>query len=113
MICAALILTGSLIGLQDPAGKPVTAADRITLRDGSVVLGLVTSVAAGPRGGVDLLVRRDWAEKNVESWAKRWSRAIEQGTRLAVRQRRDRLAELAAGAGRDGSRGRPDHRLDR
>ena len=91
MICAALILTGSLIGLQDPAGKAATAADRITLRDGSVVLGLVTSVAAGPRGGVDLLVRRDWADKHVESWAKRWSRAIEQGTRLAVRQRRDRL----------------------
>jgi hypothetical protein len=91
MICAALVLTGSLIGLQDPAGKPATAADRITLRDGSVVLGLVTSVVAGPRGGVELVLRRDWADKNVESWAKRWSRAIEQGTRLAVRQRRDRL----------------------
>ena len=61
------------------------------LRDGSVALGLVTSVAAGPRGGLDLLVRRDWADKHVESWAKRWSRAIEQGTKLAVRQRRDRL----------------------
>ncbi len=91
MICAALMLTGSLMGLQDPAGKVVTAADRMTLRDGSVVLGLVTSIAAGPRGGVNVLVRRDWADKNLESWAKRWSRAIEQGTRLAVRQRRDRL----------------------
>jgi hypothetical protein len=91
MICAALILSGTLIVLQDPAGKAATAADRITLRDGSVVLGLVTSIAAGPRGGVDVLVRRDWADKSLESWAKRWSRGIEQGTRLAVRQRRDRL----------------------
>jgi hypothetical protein len=91
MICAALILSGTLIGLQDPAGKAATAADRITLRDGSVVLGLVISVSAGPRGGVDLLLRRDWADKNLESWAKRWSRATEQGTRLAVRQRRERL----------------------
>jgi hypothetical protein len=91
MICAALILAGSLLGAQDAAGKLETAADRITLRDGSVVLGLVTSVASGPRGGVELLVRRDWADKQLKTWTKKWDRAIEAGIKRAARQRRDRL----------------------
>src|SRR5262249_30855032 len=68
-----------------------TAADRITLRDGSVVLGLVTAAGAGPRGSVEILVRRDWAEKHVTAWGKRWDRALESSTRLAARERRERL----------------------
>jgi hypothetical protein len=93
MNCAALILAGSLIGLQDGAGKAGTAADRITLRDGSVVLGLVTSVTGGPRGRVELIVRRDWADKHLKARARRWERAIEAGTMLAARQRRERLQD--------------------
>ncbi|MGZ3394915.1 MAG: hypothetical protein ACXWPK_12845 [Isosphaeraceae bacterium] len=81
MICGTLILAGSLMALQKPANKaaPATATERVTLRDGSVVLGLVTAVSTGPRGAVELLVRRDWAESHLKTWAGKWSRAIEAG----------------------------------
>ena len=49
--------------------------------------GLVTTVSTGPRGAVELLVRRDWAEGHLKTWAGKWSRAIEAGSRLASRQR--------------------------
>ncbi len=94
MICGALILAGSLMALQKPAEKVGTAAasERLTLRDGSVVLGLVTAASNGPRGAVELVVERDWAERHLKTWATKWSRAIETGSKLAVRQRRERLA---------------------
>jgi hypothetical protein len=71
-------------------GRP-SAADRITLRDGSIVLGLVTATTPGPRGSVEFLVRREWAEKAVKEHAKKWDRATAGGTRAAVEQRRKRL----------------------
>jgi hypothetical protein len=107
MICGTLILAGSLMALQKPADKAAHAAatERVTLRDGSVVLGLVTAVSTGPRGAVELLVRRDWAESHVKTWAGKWSRAIEAGSKLAARQRRGRLGawrgERAASAPAD------------
>ena len=107
MICGTLILAGSLMALQKPANKaaPATATERVTLRDGSVVLGLVTAVSTGPRGAVELLVRRDWAESHLKTWAGKWSRAIEAGSKLAARQRRERLGtwrgERAASAPAD------------
>src|SRR5271165_851040 len=107
MICGTLILAGSLMTLQKPANKaaPATAVERVTLRDGSVVLGLVTSVGTGPRGVVELLVRRDWAESHLKNWAGKWSRAIDAGSKLAARQRSERLrawkAERAASAPAD------------
>jgi hypothetical protein len=93
MICGTLILAGSLMALQKPAQKaaPAAATERVTLRDGSVVLGLVTAVSTGPRGAVELLVRRDWAESHLKTWAGKWNRAIEAGSKLAARQRRERL----------------------
>ena len=107
MISGSLILAGLLLAFQQPAGKPAppTAAERVTLRDGSVVLGLVTNVTTGPRGAVELLVRRDWAESHLKTWAGKWSRTIEAGSKLAARQRRERLrswrAERAASAPAD------------
>ena len=78
MICGTLILAGSLMALQKPAIKaaPATATERVTLRDGSVVLGLVTVVTTGPRGALELLVRRDWAESHLKTWAGKWSRSV-------------------------------------
>ena len=107
MICGTLILAGSLLALQKPADNaaPSAATERVTLRDGTVVLGLVTAASTGPRGAVELLVRRDWAESHVKTWAAKWSRAIETGSRLATRQRRERLkawkGERAASAPAD------------
>ena len=91
MICGALILAGSLMAFQKPPDQPAAVADRVTLRDGSVVLGLVTSVSSGPRGAVELLVKRDWAETHVKTWASKWGRTIDNGSRLAAHDRRDRL----------------------
>ncbi len=107
MICGTLILAGSLMALQKPADKTAHAAatERVTLRDGSVVLGLVTAVSTGPRGAVEILVRRDWAESHLKTWAGKWNRAIEAGAKLAARQRRERLrawwGERAASAPAD------------
>ena len=47
-------------------GAPADSADRITLRDGKVVRGLVTAMVPGPRGSVEFLVRRAWAEKTLK-----------------------------------------------
>ena len=62
-LALGLLLLGAERGLGD---APASAADRITLRDGSVVLGVVSATTPGPRGSVEFLVRRDWAEKALE-----------------------------------------------
>ena len=83
-----LLLLGRDPGLVD---APASAADRITLRDGSVVLGVVNATTPGPRGSVEFLVRRDWAEKTLKSHAKQWDRSTAPMVRQAVQQRRKRL----------------------
>jgi hypothetical protein len=92
MFAAMLILLGSLVTLQAGKQAPaVSAAERVVLRDGSVVLGLVTAVNGGPRGGLEMVVRRNWAEQNAKGWVRKWERLIDTGTQLAVRQRKERL----------------------
>src|SRR6478735_1279831 len=71
MICGVLLVSGIVTALQlpdrgtqsDPDSPRVekTTADRITLFDGSIALGLVASVSSGTRGVVDFYVRREWA----------------------------------------------------
>jgi hypothetical protein len=89
-----LLLLGLLLLDVAPArgAADETAADRITLRDGSVVLGLVTSATAGHRGAVEFLVRRDWAERNAKGQLAEWDRAALASARRAIEQRRERLA---------------------
>jgi len=103
MLCTALLLASSLASsltnVQAPqaGAKPAdkaqeaTVADRLTLRDGGIVRGIVTSAAAGTRGGVEMLVRRDWAEANLPSRFKAWDRAAQAAARPALAQRRARL----------------------
>src|SRR5215831_10355064 len=69
------------------------AADRITLRDGSVVRGLVIAATSGPRGAVEFLVRRDWAEKHLGDHLAAWERSSAAAIRRAVEQRRQRLMD--------------------
>ncbi len=59
MIVLLMVLTLPMIVAQQP-GPPATAqtaAESITLRDGSVVKGLVTSAVSGARGSVEFVVR--------------------------------------------------------
>src|ERR1700691_3126540 len=92
MIGSILALGLLLLGAETrPGDPPGSAADRITLRDGSVVLGVVHATTPGPRGSVEFLVRRDWAEKAIKSRAQQWDRSTAASVRQAVDQRRKRL----------------------
>jgi hypothetical protein len=76
------------------AAKPAaaeTAADSLTLRDGSVVLGQV--VEPSPKGTVTMYVRRAWAEANVPALAKRWGDAEKPVQARARKHRRDRMVQ--------------------
>jgi hypothetical protein len=87
-----LVLALYLAGADGPRGDAASSAfDRITLRDRSVVLGLVTSVSPGQRGSVEFLVRREWARKNVSRWAHAWERSSTSLARVGLTQRQERL----------------------
>jgi hypothetical protein len=90
MITWSLAL-GFLVVLQaKPAATPETAADLVTLRDGSAVLGQLAESA--PRGPLVVVVRRAWAEANLPDRAKRWEAAEGPELRRGYQLRRDRLA---------------------
>jgi len=106
MIVPAMVLGVLLVGADGPrAASPETAADRVTLRDGSVVMGLVTSTTTGPRASVEFLVRRATVEKTHKQRLREWDRSTAATTRLALGQRRQRLEawrrERASSAGPD------------
>jgi hypothetical protein len=82
---------GILVVLQPrSAAAPDSAADVVTLRDRTVVLGQVAD--SPPRGPLLLYVRRAWAESNLPDRAKRWEAAEKPALRRASQLRRDRLA---------------------
>ena len=90
MTGTVLVFAFSLLVAAPAADE--TAADRVVLKDGSTVLGLITSWPNGPRGSVQLLVRRDWAERNAKARLAEWDRAASVSSRKAIEQRRERLA---------------------
>jgi hypothetical protein len=92
MIVRSMVLGWLLLAQNAPrAPVPATAADQITLRDGSVVKGLVLSAMNGPRGAVEFIVRRAWAEKAQKHHLQNWDRSTAATTRQARSQRRMRL----------------------
>ncbi len=92
MIVRLMVLGLMVVGLAGAgAGPEETVADQITLRDGSVVKGLVTSVTNGPRGSIEFLVRRAWAEKTLMQHVQVWDHSTAATARLALGQRRKRL----------------------
>jgi hypothetical protein len=106
MIARGLVLALLLVGTDGPGRTPPeSAADRLTLRDGQVVLGLITSQTPGPRGIVEFLVRRAWAEKNLKGQPRQWEKAAGHASRLAISERQRRLTawrrDRAAGAAPD------------
>jgi len=83
-----------LLAADGPRGGVAdTAFDRITLRDRSVVLGVLTSVSQSPgqRGSVEFLVRREWAQKNLARRVPAWERSAATAARIALAQRKERL----------------------
>ena len=90
---------------DEPAARPGTVADAVTLRDGKVVLGEVVEPA--PRGQSLMHVRRAWARDNVSDWAKRWEAAEAPATRRASAQRLGRLKSWQRERGNPG----PDDRI--
>ena len=84
LLALAAILGGTAI-----AGEP--SSDRVTLRDGSVVVGLATSATSGSRGAVEVVVRRDWARGALPQQFALWEKAAARSSRLAIDQRRKRL----------------------
>jgi hypothetical protein len=92
MVARSMVLGLLMLGQTGrPAPVPETAADEITLRDGSVVKGLVLSATTGPRGSVEFVVRRAWAEKSQKLRLQYWDRSIAATTRQALAQRRTRF----------------------
>jgi hypothetical protein len=93
-VISATLALGLLLTLQAkptaPVPVPETAADVITLRDGTVVLGQMAE--APPRGLILFYVRRAWAEANVPDPAKRWESDAALELKRAYQARRDRLA---------------------
>jgi hypothetical protein len=85
-----------LVGLATVmAPEPTSAADSVTLRDGTVVLGQVVEPA--PRGTLRLLVRRAWAQGHLPDWARRWQEAEAPRVERARIQRRERLSAWQRG----------------
>jgi hypothetical protein len=68
-----------------------TAADAITLRDGSVLLGQVAG--SGPFGVVNVVARRAWVEENLPAQTRRWEGVEAARVREARLSRRVRLID--------------------
>lgn len=87
MVGPWLLLGLSLMAFADDD----SAADVITLSDGAVVRGQVTE--GTPRGGLVVLVRRDWAKAKVPAWFQKWERAEAPLIRKARQDRKQRLID--------------------
>ena len=88
----AFLLLGYNVNRDGPAPD---AADRVTLRDGKVVRGLVTATLPGPRGSVEFLVRGARGSKKS-------SRTISRG---GTARRRERPVRPSHNGGSDWKHG--------
>jgi len=75
--------------LAGPAWGGETAYDWITLRDGTVLLGLANPT--GSRGSVELVVRRAWLRGAAPKWADRAEHELAHASRRALADQRRRL----------------------
>ena len=71
------------------AAEPDSVADRVTLRDGAVILGQVLDPS--PKGTLVVVVRRAWADSNLPELSRRWQASEISVAARAMKLRRDRL----------------------
>ena len=111
-----LLIFGLCCSLRSRRGAAdEAAADRITLRDGSVVLGLVISAPSAARGGrVPGAAGLGRAERQGLTWRSGIAPSPRRAA-AAIEQRQDAAGELASGAGAIAGRrpGRPHPAVDR
>jgi hypothetical protein len=88
-MAAAFLIGLALLGLTPPIGPSPAATDALTLRDGKVVLGQI--LESDRRGPLLVLVRRDWAAKNLPDRLASWEKLEAPITQRAEAQRRSRL----------------------
>jgi hypothetical protein len=84
------IASAILCVIQADGEVVASSADRMALRDGSVVLGQVVDERVA-FGGTAFLVRRSWADGNVPSLVRQWTQAETLAVRKARRERKERL----------------------
>ncbi len=82
-----------------------TAADVVTLTDGTVLRGRVVAGAGSgaESGGVLVLVRRAWARRNAPGWLGRWERR--EAPRVLLGRRERKARRIAWRGQRDGTGG--------
>ncbi len=89
MAAFAWIVGFATIGLAPAPAN--SAADAITLKDGKVILGQIAETPRRNGSPMTILVRRDWAEKNLPDRLAAWEKAEAPAVRQAVALRRQRL----------------------
>jgi hypothetical protein len=103
MFLSAVRVVCAMVGAVNP---PDSAADAVTMADGTVLLGQVLEPVPG--GGLLMLVRRDWARARAPAWLRRWERAEAPLVLRARRERKERLAVWRQDrAGANGAAGDP------
>lgn len=107
----AVIWVSSAMPQAPPAPQTTSsAADRVTLKDGAVLLGNV--INPSDRGKLVMVVRRAWAKRHHPEKTQAWEAAEAPWFARALAERRTRLAawreERAAGLNVQGDRARSD-----
>ncbi len=103
MTAALVWIVSGLVASGNPPPPADSAADRVVLKDGRVLLGQVVDFSR--RGVITVVARRAWVEENLPEWSKLWIAAEAPEARRALAQRKSRLTAWArdreTGVGRD------------
>jgi hypothetical protein len=102
----ALAIALVVLTPNEAADVPSSVVDRVTLSDGSVVLGEILEPPPA-RGMTAMIVRRAWVREHVPAQAARWEAAERGAVKRAIQQRRTRLKAWRTLRG-DAPAGKPD-----
>jgi hypothetical protein len=88
-MAATMFLGLAILSLVPPSEPSTASADSLTLKDGKILLGQVLD--SERRGPLLVLVRRDWASKNLPDHLASWEKLETPITKRAETLRRHRL----------------------